>query len=121
MGTDADRAVPRAVSFSTLAFEPRFEHGDVAKIAVVTGSDDEGELGTGFARMENAVIPWTVKYDEVLLVVEGEITIETANGNLSAKAKDCIWLPKGTELVYRAEQALLFYAIHPWNWAEAAS
>ena len=121
MDDNSGRAAPRAVSFSSLAFEPRFEHGDVAKVAVVTGSADEGELGTGFVRMENAVIPWTVKYDEVLLVVDGEVTIETAGGSLLAKAKDSIWLPKDTELIYRAEHALLFYAIHPWNWAEATT
>ncbi len=71
--------------------------------------------------MQNAVIPWTVKYDEVLMVVEGEITIETDQRNLVASARDCIWLPKGTELVYRADDALIFYAIHPWNWAETNS
>lgn len=116
-----DRVPPRTIAFSEMEFGPRFEHGDVAKIGVVTGTEGEGELGTGFARMEDAVIPWTVKYDEVLFVVEGEIAIETANANLVAREKDCIWLPKGTELVYRAQKALVFYAIHPWNWAEAAS
>ncbi len=121
MSDNQDRKPPRAISFPSLEFHPRFEHGDVAKVAMVTGSKGEGELGTGFVRMQNAIIPWTVQYDEVLLVVEGEITIETDQGDLVAGPKDCIWLSKGTKLVYKAEDALLFYAIHPWNWAEASA
>lgn len=119
MSVGQDRKPPRTVRFPSIDFGPRFEYGDVAKIAMGTGSDGEGELGTGFVRMQNAEIPWTVQYDEVLLVVEGEITIETDQGDLVAGPKDCVWLPKGTKLLYKAEDALLFYAIHPWNWAEA--
>ena len=76
------------------------------------------ELGTGFGRFTDAVIPWTVKYDEILLVVEGEVTVETNRGDFKAGPNDCIWLPKGTELTYRAKSALVFYAIHPVNWME---
>lgn len=114
-------ATAREIRFSRLELTPRFEYGDMAKVAPVIGSDDGTELGAGFGRMINAVIPWTVKYDEIILVVEGEVTIETASGNLVAGPKDCVWLPKGTELVYRADDALLFFAIHPANWAEAAT
>jgi len=32
------------------------------------------------------------------------------------KARDCIWLPTGTELIYEAESALIHFAIHPSNW-----
>ena len=119
MNAGSNKLPPREIHFSKLAFVPRFEHGDVASVAAVTGTDEGSELGAGFGRMTNAVIPWTVKYDEVLLVIEGEITIETADGNLVAGPKDCIWLPKGTKLVYRAKDALVFFAIHPSNWAEA--
>lgn len=117
--TEEGRA--REIRFSDLGFTPRFEYGDMAEVAPVIGSDDGTELGAGFGRMINAVVPWTVKYDEIILVVEGEVTIETASGSLVAGPKDCVWLPKGTELVYRAEDALLFFAIHPANWAEATS
>ena len=62
-----------------------------------------------------ARFPWTIKYDEVLLVVEGELTVHTAEGALKAGPKDTIFLPKGTALEYEAEDALIFYAIHPAN------
>ena len=92
---------------------PRFAYDDQAQVAEVSGSGDGTKLGTGFVRMTDAAIAWTVNDDEIILVLDGEITVETDDGDLTAKPKDCIWLAKGTELVYRAENALVFYAIHP--------
>lgn len=71
--------------------------------------------------MTKASIPWTVRYDEVLVVLEGQITARTADGDLTANPQDCIWLPAGTQLTYIAENTLVFYAIEPANWAENAS
>ncbi len=110
---------PKELRFIDLEFSPRFEYGDQASAAQISGSDGETELGTGFVRLANADFPWTVKYDEVLLVVEGEMTVKTPDGEFNAKKHDSIWLPKGTELRYIAKNALVFYAIHPANWAEA--
>ncbi|MEM9145931.1 MAG: ethanolamine utilization protein EutQ [Pseudomonadota bacterium] len=111
-------AQPRRIAFDGLAFAPRFEHGDKASVAVATGPKDGSRLGTGFARFDGAAIPWTVRYDEVILVLEGRLVVETAAGTLEAGPRDCIWLPRGTELRYVSEDALVFYAIEPANWAE---
>ena len=108
------------VPFGDLAFSPRFEYGHMAQVTEVIGAGDGSQLGTGFGRFINAEIPWTVKYEEVLLVLEGELTVRTAEGDLVAGPKDCIWLPNGTELTYIAENALVYYAIQPTNWAEGA-
>lgn len=116
--TAEEETKPRRIGFETLDFAPRFAYGDQARIAVVTGSEDMTELGTGLARFTEASIPWTVRYDEVLLVLEGRVTVRTKAGDLDAGPKDFLWLPKGTELTYIAEDALVFYAIHPANWAE---
>ncbi|MEM9330045.1 MAG: cupin domain-containing protein [Pseudomonadota bacterium] len=110
-------AKPRLIGFQDLEFAPRFEYGHMAQAVEVCGSKDLTELGTGFARMTAAEIPWTVKYDEIILVIEGEFTVVTDDGEYTAGPKDSIWLPKGTKLTYRAENALVFYAIHPANWA----
>lgn len=111
-------APARVTAFADLEFGPRFEHGDMAQVVEVTGSGDGTVLGTGFARFTQAQIPWAVRYDEVILVLEGEVTIRTDAGDLKAGPRDCIWLPKDTALTYIAESALVFYTIHPANWAE---
>lgn len=121
MGNKQDNSVrARHVAFSELPFQPRFAYGEQAEVAVVTGPEDGTALGSGFARLNRATISWTVQYDEVLLVLEGEVTVETALGAFALGPQDCAWLPKGTELVYRSESALVFYAIHPSDWAKRA-
>ena len=107
--------------FAGQDFVPRFEYGAMAQIAEVTGSGHGTQLGTGFARFTDAEIPWTVQYDEVLLVLEGEVTVRTATGDQTAGPKDCIWLPNGTKLTYISKSALVFYAIHPADWPGASS
>ena len=121
MSLPIEAAPVRAMSFDGLPFSPRFAYGDQAQIAEITGSGDGTVLGTGFARFTDAHIPWTIKYDEVLLVLEGSVVVRTGGEEFTADAKDCIWLPAGTELEYISQSALVFYAIHPSNWAEGGS
>lgn len=109
---------PRVARLAEQVFAPRFAYGEMAEASQVCGSGDGTALGTGYARMTNAEIPWTTRYDEVVLVLEGSLKIETDAQTLSAGPQDCIWLPAGTELVYRTASALVFYAIHPADWAE---
>lgn len=116
--TQDTKSPPRMMPFAATDFQPRFEYGDQAQVTVATGSSDGSDLGTGFGRFSGADIPWTVQYDEVLLVLDGELTVETDAGRLTAGPKDSIWLPRGTALRYTADNAMVFYAITPANWAD---
>ncbi len=64
-------------------------------------------------RVTNAAIPWTITYDEVILVIEGSVTVSTDDGEFVLGPSDCVWLPAGTSLTYNSESALVFYVIHP--------
>lgn len=107
---------PRAIAFSDLTFVPRAQDGNMAELAEICGEADGTPLGTGFCRLTKAAIKWTVRYDEVLIVLEGQVRVHTAAGVLTAGPKDSIWLPAGTALTYEAEDALVVYAIHPVDW-----
>ena len=111
------KSPPRLHRFAELQFNPRFEHGDQASAVQVCGPDDLSELGAGFGRLTNARFSWTIKYDEILIVLEGSLRVHTGGMVLEAGPRDSIWLPAGTELEYEAENALIAYAIHPANWA----
>ena len=111
----------RVLAFEDLDFVPRFEHGEMAQLAEVSGSKDGTRLGVGFGRMTKARIDWTPRYDEVLIVIEGHLRVRLADGVLEAGPKDSIWLPKGIALTYEAEDALIAYAIHPADWQDPAS
>ena len=112
------KAPPRAVRFEDLDFVPRAEGGDMAQLAHVSGTAEGTPLGTGFARLTKARIEWTVKYDEVLIVLEGALKVHAEGKVLEAGPRDSIWLPAGTALIYEAEEALVAYALHPADWAE---
>ncbi len=115
------KSPPRIVKASSLNYTPRFEYGEQAQVASVCGADDGTKLGAGFVRLTGAEIPWTIKYDEVIHVLEGSFTVRTNSEELTAEAGDCIWLPAGTELTYVSDSCLLFYAIQPSDWASDAT
>ena len=119
MDLTMDKAAPRLMKRSEAKFVPRFEYGDQAQSAHLCGTEDGSKLGAGLVRLTKARIPWTVKYDEIILVLEGTFTVRTKSDVLTAQALDSIWLPAGTELTYESDEALLFYAIHPADWASA--
>jgi ethanolamine utilization protein EutQ len=112
------KTAARKIGLNTLPMQPRFSYGEMAQVAEVTGAADGTRLGTGIVRMTRAEIPWTVQYDEVVLVLEGRLTVRTEAGDWQASKMECLWPPKGTALTYLAESALVFYAIEPANWAE---
>ena len=113
-----NKSLPRVHRFANLQFQPRFEYGDQAAAIQVCGAEDMSELASGYGRLTNARFPWTIKYDEILIVLEGDLTVHANGKSLTAGPFDSIWLPKGTSLEYEAENALIVYAIHPANWAE---
>ena len=106
------------LKFQELSFVPRFAYGEQAQVAEVSGSEMGSELGTGFVRVTKAEVPWAIKYDEVIVCIAGLFEIVIGDTKYSLRPKDSIWIPKGTALTYMAEDALIFYAIHPANWAE---
>lgn len=109
---------PRVMEWAKSNFQPRFEHGDQAQAAHLCGTDDGSKLGAGFGRMTKASFEWTVQYDEIILVLEGQVFAITETGTLTAGPKDTIWLPAGTRVTYQADDALIFYAIQPADWAQ---
>ena len=113
-----DKSPVRIVGFDDIEFAPRFEYGEMAEVAGVCGAADGSSLGVGWGRLHHARIPWTIRYDEVLTVFEGELRLHTGGEVHELRPRDCIWLPTGTELVYEARSALIHFAIHPADWQE---
>lgn len=107
------KAPPRLTRFADLNFAPRFEHGDMAQLAGICGANDGTPLGVGIARMGNARFDWTVTYDEVLIVLSGQLTVRTKDAVMVAGPHDSIWLPAGSAVTYEAVDCVAAYAIHP--------
>jgi ethanolamine utilization protein EutQ len=113
-----EKACVRVMRFDQLAFAPRFEYGEMADVAGLCGADDGSELGAGWGRFHQARIPWTIRYDEVLTVFDGELRLHIGGEVHLLGPRDSIWLPAGTALVYESDAALVHFAIHPSNWRQ---
>ena len=77
----SEKSSVRVVRHAQLEFLPRFEYGDMAQVAGVCGDADGSELGVGWGRFEKALIPWTIRYDEVLTIFAGHLRLYT-NGEI---------------------------------------
>ena len=82
---------------------------------------DSPRLGLGLMVMERSDFPWTLHYDEIDAVLEGTLTIRTAQGEVTAHAGEGILLPRGTEIHFSApEYARFLYVTYPADWQNQA-
>lgn len=90
------------------------------RIARVINAAISSHIGAGIEVLEKVSIEWTVTYDEVIFVHEGEMTIDTGGERWRCRPGDIVWLPKGTTLTYDAStgRCAYFYALHPVDWAQ---
>jgi len=87
---------------------------------VIDDTNSETPMSVGFARYDAGTSnEWTANYDEALIITSGRFTVRTADGAQTADAGEVIYLTKGTELVYQAEEDTeLVYVTYP-HWADA--
>lgn len=63
--------------------------------------------------------PWTVSYDEALIVTKGRYSVESDGVVTTAGVGEVIYLRAGTDLVYRAEEECeVVYVSYP-HWMQA--
>lgn len=100
------------MNFASYAGEPAHK----AAICRLVGTDESKTMGAGIAWFDEASIPWTVLYDELIVVLEGEFDLTVGDDTVHAKAGDVIWIPEKSPLVYSGKKAKVFYALYPVNW-----
>jgi ethanolamine utilization protein EutQ len=81
---------------------------------------DGAAMTVGFARYgAGESNPWTVTYDEALIISKGRFTVESDGRSTTAGPGEVIYLRAGTDLVYRAaEPTELVYVTYP-HWMAA--
>lgn len=100
----------RDIAFSHRGGPPG--HAEIGRTVDTSLSDS---IGAGFARWEGAEVAWTLLYDEVIFVIEGELIVKVAGESHRVSPGQMLWLPHGTELIYSG-WALFGYALYPGNW-----
>lgn len=85
---------------------------------LITGSDNSS-MAAGFMQWENAFFPWTLNYDEVDLVLEGELHVRHQGETMVAKAGDVMFIPKGSSIEFGTPSTVRFlYVAWPANWQD---
>ena len=71
-------------------------------------------MGAGIGVFEQCHIEWTVTYDEVLFIKDGNFTLRVGDKAYHAGPGDILWIPRDTPLVYEArDKVTFFYAVCP--------
>lgn len=95
-------------------------HEQAIVLADALDGTDDVAMTVGFARYgPGEANPWTTSYDEALVITSGRFTVESGGRAVSAGPGEVIFLRRGTELVYKAdEETELVYVTYP-HWAAA--
>jgi len=89
-------------------------------IADVITAEDGSSMAAGFMAWEKCFFPWTLTYDEVDFVLEGELHIRCNGETIVAQAGDVLFIPKNTSIEFGAPARVKFlYVAYPANWQDA--
>jgi ethanolamine utilization protein EutQ len=132
----AGAALPEAAAFDTQVIESGIKKvaGDSVRFGLFDGAGRESQvgvadvvaaadgspMGAGFMSWKNCFFPWTLTYDEVDYVIEGELHIRCGGETVVGKAGDVIFIPRNTAIEFGTPGEVRFlYVAYPANWQGA--
>lgn len=125
-GMDPGGALPgrsvKAVDHRNVVLEPFGFPGpgpdqQVRATDVVT-SQDGSPMAAGYMSLTAGTFPWTLTYDEVQVVLEGELHIGTSSGTRVGRPGDILYVPKGSAITFGTPSwAKFIYVTFPADWA----
>ena len=92
-----------------------------ATIARLVGPEISRSMGAGIATFDGCSIEWTVLYDEMIVVLEGNFRLRVGERTFEADPGDVIWIPENTPLRYEGDKARVCYALFPVDWRQRRS
>ncbi len=107
----------RSVEMEPFPFNIRRPEMDVRLADVIT-SEDGAPMAAGFMTLHKGQFPWTLNYDEIEYVIEGELHIITEEGVTVGLPGDVIFIPKGSKIQFATPSwAKFLYVTYPADWA----
>jgi ethanolamine utilization protein EutQ len=96
----------------------RFNNDNVKLKDVIT-TNDSSPMAAGYMTLDRVEFAWTLNYDEVDVVLEGELVITRGSEMVRAGVGDCIFIPKGSSITFGTPSHTRFmYIAFPANWSE---
>ena len=85
----------------------------------VVVAQDRSPMGAGYMSLDKGEMQWTLTYDEIDIVLEGELVITRGNEQVRGKTGDVIYIPKGSSITFGTPSWTRFvYVVFPVNWNE---
>lgn len=79
--------------------------------------DESPRLGCGLMEMRDTTFDWHLNYDEIDYIIEGTLTIIVGGHRTTARAGECIYIPKGTNIQFSVQGfARFLYVTYPADW-----
>jgi ethanolamine utilization protein EutQ len=108
----------RTVELVPFPYEGPEPGQDVRAVDVVTSADG-APIAAGFLTLTRGCFPWTLTYDEVQYVIEGELHLGTPDGTVVGRPGDVLYVPKGTSITFGTPSwARFLYVTFPADWEE---
>jgi ethanolamine utilization protein EutQ len=86
-------------------------------IADVITAADGAPIAAGFMAWSQCFFPWTLDYDEIDLVLEGELHIRHNGQTYIGRSGDVLYIPKGSAIEFGTTTSVrFFYVTYPANW-----
>ena len=85
----------------------------------VVVNQDRSPMGAGYMSLDKGEMQWTLTYDEIDIVLEGELVITRGKEQVRGKTGDMIYIPKGSSITFGTPSWTRFvYVVFPVNWNE---
>jgi len=113
----------KVVRMSNVQVEPFLEGkttpGTNVWLKDVVVTQDRSPMGAGYMSLDKGEMQWTLTYDEVDIVLEGELVITRGSEQVRGKTGDVIYIPKGSSITFGTPNWTRFvYVVFPVNWNE---
>ncbi len=83
---------------------------------IITAADGS-PMAAGFMTWDKGSFPWTLNYDEIDLVIDGQLEIRTNGKDIIGNKGDVIYIPKGSSIFFGSPSyAKTFYVTFPAEW-----
>jgi len=113
----------KVVKMANVQIEPFLEGkttpGTNVWLKDVVVTQDRSPMGAGYMSLDKGEMQWTLTYDEIDIVLEGELVITRGNEQVRGKTGDVIYIPKGSSITFGTPNWTRFvYVVFPVNWNE---
>lgn len=93
----------------------------VEAVDVVT-AEDRSPMAAGYLTLTKGSFPWTLTYDEIQIVLEGELHLGGDGGGQIGRPGDVLFVPKGSSITFGTPSWTKFvYVTFPANWEDEIS